>query len=85
MDLVIRAADAPAGGLAEAFREAERLIEERRPASVTLADDSNFALAATLVAVKLLVPVRAEPGAIEGPGTNARLIAQLAPSYTPPG
>ncbi len=85
MELVINAADAPAGGLAEALREAERLIEEGRPETVTLADDSDFALAAALVATKLLVPVRAAPAAIDGPGANARLIAQLAPSYTAPG
>jgi hypothetical protein len=85
MKLVISAADAQPGGLPEALREAERLIAERRPEIVVLADDSDFALAAALVALKALVPVEVEPGAIEGSGTNARLIAQLAPSYTAPG
>jgi hypothetical protein len=85
MELVIQAADAPPGGLAEAFREAERLIEELGPEVVMLADDSDFSLAAAVVAAKLLVPLRAAPDAIEGSGANARLIARLAPSYTAPG
>jgi hypothetical protein len=85
MELVIEAAAAPEGGLAEALREAERLIEERRPRAVRVVDDSDFALAAVLVALKLHVAVEATSAASESPSANGRLIAQLARAYTAPG
>ena len=71
--------------LAAALLEAEREIDRLRPERVVLADDSDFALAAALVAAKLLVPVEAARPAIEAPSANGRLIAQLAGTYTPPG
>ena len=85
MRLVISGEDAPDGGLPGALREAERRVAEHEPEVVVLEDDSDFALAAALVAAKLLVPIEPRPGAIDPSTTNARLIAQIAPSYTPPG
>jgi hypothetical protein len=68
--------------LAAALVELEGALEADRPDAVLLADDSDAALAAALVATKLLVPVEATAEAV-GTGTlNARLIAQLAPTYT---
>jgi hypothetical protein len=52
--------------------------------SVLLADDSDAALAAALVASKLLIPLAATARASDPATTNGRLIARLANSYTRP-
>jgi hypothetical protein len=73
------AAAAPgAPGLAGLLRHFERAVEADAPELVVLEDDSDAALAAALVAVKLLIPVEARPRATEPASVNARLIAQLA-------
>jgi hypothetical protein len=53
-----------------------------KPELVVLADDSDVALAAALVATKLLIPVVAVEGAMSPSSANGRLIAQLADAYT---
>ena len=68
--------------LAEALVAFERRVLDERPDTVTLADASDAALAAALAALKLGVTVEAVPEAREGASDNARLIAQLTPSYT---
>ena len=60
----------------------ERSLEADPPGLVVLDDDSDAALAAALVALKLLIPVKASPGAKNAASVNARLIAQLAGTYT---
>jgi hypothetical protein len=60
--------------------EAEAL--ERTPEAIVLADDSDAALAAALVATKLLIPLAATDGARRSSTVNGRLIAQLAGAYT---
>ena len=78
-------ADEAAGssaGIARGLIGLEREMERDRPAEVVVADDSDTALAATIVAAKLLIPVEAE---LEGESVNARLISQLAATYTPQG
>jgi|Tabmets5t2r1_1033131.scaffolds.fasta_scaffold99731_2 hypothetical protein len=63
--------------LAEELLRLESALAERRPAAVLLADTSDRALAAALVATKLLIPVAAVD--LDGTdGANARLLAQLA-------
>ena len=47
------------------------------PERVLLADDSDAALAAALVASKLMIALDAEPAASEAASPNGRLIAQL--------
>lgn len=82
----------PAGGaearatafLAHALTGFEERFEADRPETVVLTDDSDAALAAALVALKLLIPVEAAPGARDAPTANGRLIDQLAGTYTPP-
>ncbi len=64
--------------LARALLAFEAEIEAARPERVLLLDDSDEALAAALVATKLLIPVDAEPGARQPATANGRLIAQLA-------
>jgi hypothetical protein len=78
-----RAWDGTQAGLAAALIELEQALEADPPGTVLLADASDVALAAALVATKLLVPVEAVPDATAGDGTNARLIGQLAATYTP--
>jgi hypothetical protein len=68
--------------LTDALRALERRMLADRPQRVVLADDSDTALAAALVATKLEIAVAAQPAARERPSTNGRLIAQLAPAYT---
>ncbi len=70
--------------LAEALAGFEAEVAGQEPALVVLADDSEQALAAALVATKLLIPVAALPGARQPSSANGRLIAQLAGSYTRP-
>lgn len=69
--------------LAEALVAFERRLREEPADLVVLADDSDTALAATLSALKLGVTVEAVPAVRGGSSDNARLIAQLAPAYTP--
>jgi hypothetical protein len=62
--------------------ELERELDVDRPAAVLVADASDAALAAAIVAAKLLIPVVAAEPARAGDGVNSRLISQLAPAYT---
>jgi hypothetical protein len=71
--------------LASSLVELERRIRDDRPEMVLLADRGDHALAAALVATKLLVPVAAVAGAGDpgggGPsqaGENSRLLTLLA-------
>jgi hypothetical protein len=61
----------------------ERSLSADRPTRVLLADDSDQALAAALVASKLLIPLQATADASRAASTNGRLIAQLVATYTP--
>lgn len=70
--------------LAQALAGFEAEVTGQEPALVVLADDSEQALAAALVATKLLIPVAALPGARQPSSSNGRLIAQLAEAYTRP-
>jgi UDP-N-acetylglucosamine 2-epimerase len=81
------AGDAPPAGdktssapLASALLACEAELEAERPERVVLLDDSDVALAAALVATKLLIPVAAASGARSPASANGRLIAQLADS-----
>jgi len=77
------AEDGSSQPLADALVGVEGAVEADRPAELVLADDSDAALAAALVAAKLLIPVGAVAEATRGGSVNARLIAQLAPTYNP--
>ena len=68
--------------LARALVALERRIESERPDSILLADASDTALAAAVVAAKLQIPLRAAATATDPASTNGRLIAQLAGTYT---
>ena len=70
------------GALARALLSFEAEFAAERPEAIVLSDASDTALAAALVAAKLLIPVRATEDAIEPAGLNADLIAQLADAYT---
>jgi hypothetical protein len=70
--------------LAAALTAFEQRFEGGRPELVVLDDDSDAALAATLVATKLGIEVAARPSASEPTSANGRLIAQLAGTYTGP-
>jgi hypothetical protein len=70
--------------LAQALTGFEAEVTGQEPALVVLADDSEQALAAALVATKLLIPVAALPAARQPSSANGRLIAQLAGAYTRP-
>ncbi len=70
------------GPLAEALTRLEGVLAAERPESVLLADDSDTALAAALVATKLSIPVVASDAARSPASENGRLIAQLADTYT---
>ena len=79
-ELVISGDRGAAGGvaaLAAALIEAERLIEQRRPSRVLLADDSDLALGAALATTKLELPLLATAAARDRSTGNGRLIAQL--------
>jgi hypothetical protein len=65
------------GALAHELVEIERALTGNPPVAVVLADAGDGALAATLVATKLLIPVAAA-GLDSAPGTNAGVLAQLA-------
>lgn len=70
--------------LASALREAERSFAAEQPGAVLLADDTDAALAALLVAAKLGVPAWTRAGASSS-SSNGRLIAQLADGQSPTG
>jgi hypothetical protein len=75
----------PPGSSAPLARDLTRFEAEaldRAPASIVLADDSDAALAAALVATKLLIPLTATDDARRATTVNGRLIAQLADAYT---
>lgn len=78
-------AEASSAGLATALVAFEDELERRPADLVVLADDSEAALAAALVAAKLEVDVQAVAAARGGASANARLIAQLADTYTEAG
>jgi hypothetical protein len=63
---------------AELLRAFEATLSEGRPERVVLADDSDCALAAALVAAKLLIPIESTAGASQSASANAAVIAQLA-------
>jgi len=62
--------------LAQRLRELEASLAAEQPDAVVLADDTDTALAALLVAAKLRVPAAA--GEIATSSANGRLIVQLA-------
>jgi hypothetical protein len=70
--------------LARALVSFEVDVLTRKPDRILLADDSDVALAAALVAAKELIPVYAAEAAIRPSTANGRLIAQLAGTYTRP-
>jgi hypothetical protein len=65
-------------GLARLLVGFEEALSADPPEGVVLADDSDEALAAALVATKLLIPIHARPQASAPTSLNGRLIAQLA-------
>jgi hypothetical protein len=80
------AADDPgsSAALARALSEFEADVTSQEVTEIVLADDSDSALAAALVATKLLIPVTAHAAARDPSSTNGHLIAQLVGSYTRP-
>jgi UDP-N-acetylglucosamine 2-epimerase len=76
------AGDDEVGEIAAALIAFERLFAEEAPDAVLLVSESNRALAALLVATKARIPVAGleerTPGDGRPPGTNRRLIEQLA-------
>jgi hypothetical protein len=79
------AADEPPGSSASLARDLvhfETAALDRRPDAIVLADDSDTALAAGLVAAKLLIPLQATEAARTPSSANGRLIEQLADAYT---
>ena len=65
------------GGLAELLLEVEGVVAAEEPQGCLLADDSDAALAAALVAAKAEVPLGAAPAA-RSTSLSGRVIAQLA-------
>jgi hypothetical protein len=63
--------------LAGLLRSFEEELERDQPERVVLADDSDRALAAALVAAKLLIPIESR-GASGAASANARVISHLA-------
>jgi len=56
----------------------ESEFEAERPQAVVVGDDSEKALAAALVATKLLIPLEATAEATKAASPNGRVLAQLA-------
>ena len=75
-------AEDSAAGLARHLVAYEAEFAAHRPARVTLGDASDAALAAALVATKMLIALEATPAARDASALNGRLIAQLVPTYT---
>jgi hypothetical protein len=69
--------DAATAPLVQALVALEDLFVTEEPESVVVTDDSEAALAAALVATKLLIPLEATGDAIAD-SPNGRLLAQLA-------
>lgn len=69
---------AATAGLVAALVALEADFEASRPEAVVVADDSETALAAALVATKLLIPLEATEAAIGTSSPNGRVLAQLA-------
>ena len=89
MELVIGDTDpgAESAGLAAHLVEIERRLLAERPDSVALVGAGDEALAAALVATKLLIPIRIVDDSEEGDAsqaTNRRLIRLLAVPASPP-
>ena len=87
-ELIIKGARrAPEGrsidGLAALLLEFEHLLSADPPDRVVLADDSDEALAAALVAAKLLIELEATASASATTSMNGRLIVQLACGQAP--
>jgi UDP-N-acetylglucosamine 2-epimerase len=70
-------ASAATARLSGALVALEAAFEADRPEVVVVGDDSEVALAAALVATKLLIPVEAADGAATD-SPNGRVLAQLA-------
>ena len=68
---------AATAGIAAALVALEAEFEASRPETVVVADDSDAALAAALVATKLLIPLEAT-GEAMATSPNGRVLAQLA-------
>jgi UDP-N-acetylglucosamine 2-epimerase len=69
--------DAVTARLSGALVALEEALEAERPEAVVVADDSEVALAAALVATKLLIPLEAGAGAATD-SPNGRVLALLA-------
>ena len=87
-ELIVKGAPrAPEGtsidGLAALLLEFERTLSADPPDRVVLADDSDEALAAALVAAKLPIELEATASASATTSMNGRLIAQLAGGQAP--
>lgn len=72
------------GPLARALAGFEAEAMGQEPGLVVLADDSDAAVAALLVATKMLIKVAATADARARSSANGRVIAQLAEAYTRP-
>jgi hypothetical protein len=64
--------------LVAALTALEAEFEASRPDAVIAADDSEAALAAALVATKMLIPFEATADATSTSSPNGRVLAQLA-------
>jgi hypothetical protein len=69
--------DAATARIAGALVALEGAFDAERPEAVIVADDSDVALAAALVATKLLIPLEATAQAASD-SPNGRVLAQLA-------
>jgi UDP-N-acetylglucosamine 2-epimerase len=70
--------DSATGLICTALVAFEDEFEASEPEAVVVADDSELALAAALVATKLLIPLEATAEAITAESPNGRVLAQLA-------
>jgi hypothetical protein len=80
-ELIVRSEDEPRATISEfadLLRSFERSLGSEPPERIVLADDSDTALAAALVATKLLIPLDYRFAANSPASVNGRLIAQLA-------
>jgi hypothetical protein len=68
----------PPSQFAGLIRSFEESLSREAPERVVLADDSDAALAAALVAAKSLIPLEASADARGSASANGRVIAQLA-------
>jgi hypothetical protein len=64
--------------LADALLAVERRLASAQDGAVVLGDASDLSLAAALVAAKSEMPLAATGAALDPPGRNGRLIAQIA-------